>query len=206
MRWRAAAATRAGTVHLGADSAQLAEWSTSLTTGRPSPHTFALIGQMAVADPGRAPVGGESLWAYSHLPRAEHSPGAAKDLAERMEAMIETYAPGFTSTVLHRFVQTPSDLQASDPSLAHGALNGGTAQLQQQLVFRPIPGTGRPETGIERLFLAGAGAHPGGGVHGAAGWLGAQAALRGARLGGVQGRVLTRLQRHLQKLPGHPMP
>ncbi|HEX2805448.1 MAG TPA: NAD(P)/FAD-dependent oxidoreductase, partial [Kineosporiaceae bacterium] len=204
--WRAAGAGRAGTVHLGADCDQLAEWSTCLGIGRPSEHTFALIGQMAVADPTRAPAGGESLWAYSHLPRGETSSGAAKELAERMESMIEAYAPGFTGTIRHRFVQTPTDLEAADQSLTHGALNGGTAQLQQQLVFRPILGTGRPETGIERLYLAGAGAHPGGGVHGAAGWLGAQAALRGARLGGVQGRALTRVQRHLQKVPTHPMP
>jgi phytoene dehydrogenase-like protein len=204
--WRAPGAAGAGTVHLGADAVALAEWSTSLGVGRPSEHTFALVGQMAVADPTRAPSGGESLWAYSHLPRGETSSGAAKDLADRMQALIEAHAPGFTGTIRQQFVQTPADLEAADQSLTHGALNGGTAQLHQQLVFRPIPGTGRPETGIERLYLAGSGAHPGGGVHGASGWLGAQAALRGARLGGVRARVLTGVQRHLQEHPRRPMP
>ena len=29
-----------------------------------------------------------------------------------------------------------------------GAINGGTAQLDQQLVFRPVPGLGRAETPV----------------------------------------------------------
>jgi phytoene dehydrogenase-like protein len=204
--WRAAGAASAGTVHLGTDSSGLAEWSTSLGIGRPSEHTFALVGQMAVADPSRAPAGGESLWAYSHLPRGQTDPKSAAELAERMQALVEAHAPGFAGLVRHRFVQTPADLQAADGSLRHGALNGGTAQLQQQLVFRPVPGTGRPETAIAGLYLAGAGAHPGGGVHGAAGWLAARAALDGARLGGLQRRALVGAQRRLQALPSRPMP
>jgi phytoene dehydrogenase-like protein len=63
-------------------------------------------------------------------------------------------------------------------ALAGGAVNHGTAQIHQQLVFRPVPGLGRAETPIARLFLAGASAHPGGGVHGAAGANAAAAALR----------------------------
>ena len=42
-------------------------------------------------------------------------------------------------------------------------------QLHQQLVFRPMPGLGRAETPVRGLYLASASAHPGGGVHGAAG-------------------------------------
>jgi phytoene dehydrogenase-like protein len=48
-------------------------------------------------------------------------------------------------------------------------------------VFRPLPGLARAETPIGRLFLAGASAHPGGGVHGAAGANAARAALRPTR-------------------------
>ena len=62
------------------------------------------------------------------------------------------------------------------------ALNGGTAQLHQQLVFRPLPGLGRAETPIRGLFLGSASAHPGGGVHGACGSNAARAALAHARI------------------------
>ncbi len=57
------------------------------------------------------------------------------------------------------------------------AINGGTAAMHQQLFFRPTPGLGRADTPIDRLFLAGASAHPGGAVHGACGVNAARAAL-----------------------------
>ncbi|WP_432087644.1 SRPBCC family protein [Streptomyces sp. bgisy095] len=58
----------------------------------------------------------------------------------------------------------------------------GTTNMHQQLVFRPVPGTGRPRTPIRGLYLASATAHPGGGVHGAPGANAARAALRGPHL------------------------
>jgi phytoene dehydrogenase-like protein len=63
-----------------------------------------------------------------------------------------------------------------------GALNGGTSALHQQLMFRPTPGLGRPETPIAGLYLASSSAHPGGGVHGACGANAARAALNAARV------------------------
>lgn len=42
-------------------------------------------------------------------------------------------------------------------------------QLDQQLVFRPVPGWFRYRTPIAGLYMAGASTHPGGGVHGASG-------------------------------------
>jgi phytoene dehydrogenase-like protein len=103
---------------------------------------------------------------------------------------MERFAPGFGARVLQRTVQRPGDLQREDANLEHGAVNGGTAQLHQQLVFRPVPGLGRAETPVPGLYLGSAAAHPGGGVHGVCGWLTARAALadHGA-LGGLRRRV-----------------
>ncbi len=199
--WRAVAAADAGTVHLGTDVEGMAMWSTSLAIGRPTDQDFLLVGQMARADVSRAPAGGESLWAYSHLPRGA-SPADAQGLAARMDALLEAYAPGFADLVIERWVQGPAELENADLALVGGTINGGTAQLHQQLIFRPTIGLGRPETSIDRLLLAGSSAHPGGGVHGAAGYLAARAALTDARFGGATGRALTRLQRRLQRPPG----
>jgi phytoene dehydrogenase-like protein len=107
-----------------------------------------------------------------------------------MQARLEVLAPGFGDLVQARRVLGPRELEARDANLIGGAINGGTAQLQQQLVFRPIPGTGRPETPVRGLYLASASAHPGGGVHGAAGSNAARAAIAGRRL-----RRLTRIGR-----------
>ena len=45
-----------------------------------------------------------------------------------------------------RRILRPADLESRDANLVGGALNGGTAALHQQLIFRPIPGLGRRET------------------------------------------------------------
>jgi phytoene dehydrogenase-like protein len=195
--WRAKDVAQAGTVHLGCDLPGLSAWSSALGCGQRSPHVFQIVGQLAAADPNRAPEGAESLWAYSHLPRGEASPQQAAELARRMEEEIAEHAPGFGDLVVDRWDQFPDDLEAGNPNLVHGTINGGTAQIFQQLVFRPTPGTGRPETPVEGLYLAGAAISPGGGVHGACGAAAARAALAGARLGGVPRRALVTATRYL---------
>ena len=71
--------------------------------------------------------------------------------------------------MLSRRVLGPRELEARDANLVGGAINGGTSQLHQELVLRPVPGLGRAETPVKGLYLASASAHPGGGVHGAPG-------------------------------------
>ena len=88
---------------------------------------------------------------------------------DRMEQRIERHAPGFTDRIVARHVMAPPDLEAANANLVGGDISGGTTQLHQQLVFRPVPGLGRAETPIRRLYLASASAHPGGAVHGACG-------------------------------------
>jgi phytoene dehydrogenase-like protein len=86
-----------------------------------------------------------------------------------MQSEIEKLAPGFGDLVRARNVMGPADLEAHNANLVGGAIGSGTSQLYQQLVFRPTPGLGRPETPVRGLYLASASAHPGGGVHGACG-------------------------------------
>lgn len=62
--------------------------------------------------------------------------------------------------------------------IAMGQVPDEPFALHQQAIFRPTPGTGRPETPVRGLYLASAAAHPGGGVHGAPGANAARAALR----------------------------
>jgi phytoene dehydrogenase-like protein len=120
---------------------------------------------MTTADPTRSPAGTETAWAYTHVP-AQDDAGAERH-ADLMEARVEARAPGFRDLIVARHVA----------SVVEGAVNGGTAQLHQQLVFRPAPGLARAETPVRGLYLASASAHPGGGVHGACGANAARAAL-----------------------------
>jgi phytoene dehydrogenase-like protein len=193
--WTAAGARQAGTVHLGVDLDGLSEYATALSTRRLPDRPFVLLGQMSTADPTRSPAGTESAWAYTHLPeRLTLTPDDVGRHVDRIEATIEAHAPGFRSLIRARSVQAPADLEREDANLVHGAVNGGTAALHQQLVLRPVPGLGRAETPIDRLYLASSAAHPGGGVHGGPGANAARAALARAGLGGgVRARALRTL-------------
>lgn len=175
--WNSPSLADAGTVHLGADDNGLVHWAADLTTGVLPASPFMLFGQMTTADRSRSPEGTESAWAYTHLPRGVVDDAAADTVADRVDEVLDAHAPGFLDSIVGRVVQRPSDLYGADANLHGGAVNGGTAQLQQQLIFRPTPGLGRSETPVEGLFLGSASAHPGGGVHGAAGLNAARAAL-----------------------------
>ena len=195
--WQSPPAYPPGTVHVADSVAQLSESLAQVAAGAVPADPFLLVGLMTTTDPTRSPAGTESMWAYTHVPQrtaydaAGSGPAAIRGtwdrddcerFADRMQDRLERLAPGFGSRVLARRVLGPRELEAHDANLIGGAVGGGTAQLHQQLVFRPVPGRGRAETGIARLYLGSASAHPGGGVHGAPGSNAARAALLHDRL------------------------
>jgi phytoene dehydrogenase-like protein len=192
--WDDPAVAGAGTVHLCPSFDDLSRYAYELATRQVPRSPFLVVGQMTTADPTRSAPGTESAWAYTHVPRriASDPLGAiagrwdASDteaMVERVESTIERFAPGFRSRVIARHVFTPVTFADANPNLVDGAINSGTAQLHQQLVFRPVVGFGRPETPVRDLYLASASAHPGGGVHGACGANAARAALARQRFG-----------------------
>jgi phytoene dehydrogenase-like protein len=196
--WSAQDARHAGTVHVTGGLDELTRVSADLASGRVPDPPFLILGQYAPVDPTRMPPGTDAVWAYTHVPNPLAHPGHApwdaerlEALAVRMEAEIERRAPGFGGLVAGRSIAGPAELQAADANLGGGALNAGTAQLHQQLVFRPAPGLMGPRTPVDGLWLAGASAHPGGGVHGACGANAARAALREATAAG-RARALAR--------------
>jgi phytoene dehydrogenase-like protein len=166
--WAAADARRAPVVHLAESVDALTVYSSELSRGLEPQRPFVLFGQYSMGDQSRAPAGKETAWAYTHVP--PHADAAAT--ADRIEEEVELRATGFKELVRGRHIAL----------LPPGRVNGGTAQLHNQLVFRGTP-WGRPRTNIAGLYLASSSAHPGGGVHGCAGWNAAHAALGVRRLG-----------------------
>ena len=196
--WTASDMARTGTVHVAESVDALTLAMARIAMRQVPERPFLVAGQYARMDPSRQPDGAETFWGYTHVPREIRGDAGGDGLAgrwderereaiaDRMEAELERFAPGFRSRVIGRRVTPPPDLEAADANLVGGALNGGTAQLHQQLVLRPFPGLGRAGTAVPRLFLASASAHPGGGVHGACGANAARAALRTRWAGDVR--------------------
>ncbi len=192
--WKSMPQKAPGTVHLAESVDELATAGTQIVNGSVPAQPFLLVGQMAAADPSRAPQGGESLWSYTHVPQVTKSDSGGEGIrgvwdhddvekmADRMQRRIEKFAPGFGDRVVDRRAMGPREMQERDENLVNGALNGGSSSLHQQLVFRPVAGLGRAETPIKGLYLGSAAAHPGGGVHGACGSNAARAALAHTRV------------------------
>ena len=207
--WQDERAAGAGTVHLADGMDELTRFASQIAMRQVPDRPFSLFGQMTTADASRSPEGTEAAWAYTHIPHdiradagdegitGKWGPDDQERMADRVERQVERFAPGFRSRIRARRILAPPALGSLDANLVGGAINGGTTALHQQLVFRPLPGTGRPETPVPGLYLASAGAHPGGGVHGACGANAARAVLRGHRIRGLAGaqRMLARRDR-----------
>lgn len=177
--WSAAEPRQAAVVHAGDSVADLVVFTRQVRAGELPSNPYLVIGQQSLADPGRAPPGGHTLWAYSHAP--SHLEGGwvqhREPFADRIEQRIEGLAPGFRKLILARAVHSPADLERMDENLVGGDLGGGSARLTHQLFFRPAFPYFRYRTPVRGLYLCSASAHPGAGVHGACGWNAARRAM-----------------------------
>jgi phytoene dehydrogenase-like protein len=84
---------------------------------------------------------------------------------DRVVKALDAYAPGLASLVTARQVLTPLDLER-DYGLTGGHPMHGEHGLDQFYLWRPLLGHARYRLALDGLYLAGAGAHPGGGVTG----------------------------------------
>ena len=134
-----------------------------------------LFGQMITADQSRHPQEPKRMF-YTHLPRGVSDDASAERIAETVDQVLEQHAPGFTDRVIGTTILRPFDLEVSDANLHIGAVNGGTSQPHQQLIFRPAPGFGQAETPVETSISAAPAPRPVA-VHGICGRNAARAAL-----------------------------
>jgi len=177
--WEAPACRRAGTVHLGGTLDEIQASEQAVAAGRVPDRPFLILSQPSRFDPSRAPDGQHTAWVYGHVPH-----GSSVDATEAIERQIERFAPGFRDVVLDKHVMGPSALEAWNPNLVGGDVNGGALTVDQLLarpVFHPVPYRlpARAATGA-RLYLSSSSTPPGGGVHGMCGVHAAQTALTDA--------------------------
>lgn len=173
--WSCEGARQAGTVHLNESVVDLTMQAAQVSAGMTPDNPLVLMGQQSMTDPSRQPAGKETAWAYTHIPFSSAS--ETDRVVDSIEQRVEALAPGFASHVRGRYIASPANIESRDVNLVGGSLGGGTAQLHQQLIFRPPASWGRPETPVRGLYLASSSVHPGPGVHGACGSNAARTAL-----------------------------
>ena len=100
-------------------------------------------------------------------------------LVEHVFSQVDKFAPGFSASVIGEpDVLTPPDLERVF-GLTGGNIMHGDMSLDRLYLNRPAPSAGAYEIpGVKGLYLCGAGAHPGGGVMGAAGRNASRVVLR----------------------------
>ncbi len=132
-------------------------------------------------DPDLAPAGGHVLSAIVQYAPYDHRqgwPAVKTAFLERVLDRLEQFAPGLRRLITRSELLTPLDVEH-----LYGAHGGhwhhGEMAIDQMWMLRPTYGAARYAAPIGGLFLCGAGAHPGGGVMGAAGRNAARALLAG---------------------------
>ena len=170
--WAADGCRRAGTVHLGSSSEEIAAAMEAPWNGKVPDRPFVLLAQPSRFDDSRAPEGRHTAWAYCHVPA-----GSKADRTRAVEDQVERFAPGFRDTILGRSTKTTADMEAHNPNLVGGDINGGVQDLRQFL-FRPVPRLDPYRTPVDGLYICSASTPPGGGVHGMCGYHAARSALK----------------------------
>ena len=133
----------------------------------------------SLAPPGRHLASIQVRYAPYHLRAASWKDPASRDaLVSNVLETLDEFLPGTRKRILDHHLFTPLDLE-TELQLTHGDEYHGQMGLDQFLFMRPVPGWAEYRTPVERLFLCGAGTHPGGGVTGGPGKLAAREILRG---------------------------
>ena len=161
-----------GFIHIGPELDYLERAFDASKYGAWSPHPCLEATIPSLTDPTLAPAGAHvmSITAQFAPYRLRDTDWASASalFADAVVATLTSYAPNLASSILHRQVITPADLE-SQYGLTGGHIFHGELALDQLFTMRPLLGWARYRTPISGLYLCGAGTHPGYGVSGLSG-------------------------------------
>jgi phytoene dehydrogenase-like protein len=158
-----------GTIVLAQSIDQLEGAFQDAVAGAPARAPFADICIPSVFDPTLAPPGKHVMSMFTQwVPHGFADAPHAAELdayADRVIARMEELAPGFTSSILHRQVIGPHEMQTRY-GLVGGNIFHGELSANQLFHLRPAPGYADFTTPIRGLYQASSATHGGGGVTG----------------------------------------
>jgi len=132
-----------------------------------------------MAPPGKAVLSSFVQYAPYHLRESDWDT-EKENLGDTVQAVLESFFPGFGDLVLQREVRTPLDIERT-VGLSEGNIFAGEFLAPQMFFFRPAPGWSQYRTPIDGYYQCGSGTHPGGCVMGAPGKLAAGQILKDLR-------------------------
>eukprot|EP00929_Paragymnodinium_shiwhaense_P033185 TRINITY_DN18267_c0_g3_i1.p1 TRINITY_DN18267_c0_g3~~TRINITY_DN18267_c0_g3_i1.p1 ORF type:complete len:588 (+),score=79.50 TRINITY_DN18267_c0_g3_i1:95-1858(+) len=164
-----------GTIHFENHPEELVRAAQQAHAGIPATHPMVELTIPSAVDDSLAPPGKHVGLIYAQYAPLKLDPEhgdwadpAFKEMyVERIFDRVEKFCPGFKASVLHADVLSPLDLQQVF-GLRGGNLSHGNIAIHQIAHCRPAPGY-HYRSPMSGLYVCGAGAHPGGGVMGAAG-------------------------------------
>ena len=136
----------------------------------------------SLAPPGRHVASLFCQHVSPKLPDGRSWDEARETVADLMVDTVESYAPGFKSSVIARQILSPLDLER-EFGLVGGDIFHGKLSLDQLYSARPVLGHADYRSPIRGLYMCGASTHPGGGVTGAPGHNAAREMIRDFRAG-----------------------
>lgn len=166
------ACRKAGTIHIGYSTSGIERSERVIYQNGIVKEPYVLLAQHSPFDPGRAPDGKHTAWAYCHLPN-----NSDIDMSREIEHQIEKAAPGFKDSIIARATHTTSQMEGFDPNLVGGDINGGKQDIRQ-LFTRPVMSLSPYATPNPQVYICSASTPPGGGVHGMGGYHAAEKVLR----------------------------
>ncbi|MCS7225311.1 MAG: NAD(P)/FAD-dependent oxidoreductase [Armatimonadetes bacterium] len=169
-----------GTIHLCPSLEYIQKAFADYFANRPSAQPIVEMCLPTVVDDSLAPAGYHIASLFVQYAPYQPEGGWERRKTEFVEAVlrvVDQFAPGFSSSVLHVHALSPQDLE-DQFLLTGGNIFHGDITLDQIFSFRPVPGWSQYRTPIKGLYLCGSGAHPGGGVTGCPGYNAAKVALK----------------------------
>ena len=178
----------AGRIHIGPEIDYLERAFDASKYGEFSSEPYLDINIPSVGDPSLAPAGKHVMSIHVQFAPYKLKEGdwatRREEFAGNVIKQLENYAPGVSDLILAKQVITPFDLEQTY-GLSGGHIHHGEQTLDQFFTFRPLIGWAQYRTPLKRLYLCGAGTHPGGGLTGMPGANAAREIARDFKAGKV---------------------
>jgi phytoene dehydrogenase-like protein len=163
--------------------------------GRPAARPFSDGVIPTAFDKSLVPEGYHIMSLFTQwVPKDWNEAPHTEELEAYADRMIDCYnevAPNFKSSILHRDIVGPHEME-QEYGLIGGNIFHGELSLEQLFHMRPAPGYADYRTPVRGLYYGSSATHAGGGVCGIPGWQAARAAIsdrKASRRGGAGGPV-----------------